>query len=132
MSALRPSTPYRGNSASAPATTPYRRNLTSPPTEATSCNRKRQGFGMARRYTYARIDHLELSRRLDALGVSVGQLSRATGADVRRAHRWLDGAEDIPPHIDLITRTWEQVPGALAEAKAWADETAQDARPVTE
>lgn len=117
---------------SVPMPTPYRGNLTSPPTEATSRNRKARGFGMARRYTYARIDRLELSRRLDALGVSVGQLSRATGADMRRAHRWLDGSEDIPPHIDLITRTWERVPGALAEAKAWADETAQDGREFTE
>lgn len=85
-----------------------------------------------RRYKYKRLSGDELSFRLSSLGLSVGQLARASGADVRRAHRWVDGSEDIPPHIDLITRTWEQVPGALAEAKAWADETAQDARLVTE
>lgn len=85
-----------------------------------------------RRYVYSRINSIELSARLNRIGITAGQLARASGADLRRAQRWLEGSEDIPPHIDLITRTWEQVPGALAEAKAWADETAQDARPVTE
>ncbi|MFG1304181.1 hypothetical protein V5F34_08580 [Xanthobacter autotrophicus] len=85
---------------------------------------------MSRRYVYDRIDHHELSRRLDAMGMPARELGRVTGADERRIMRWLGGEEDIPPHIDLITRLLMRVPGAASEASAWVSETCRSNRPT--
>ena len=83
---------------------------------------------MSRRYVYDRIDHLELSRRLDRLGISARELARASGANEDRVLKWLDGREDIPPHIDLLTTLWMRVPGVGGEISDWILATVHDRR----
>lgn len=128
-------TPYRGSFSPFVITpvsaTPYQGNLTTTPTEAIPRAPRTEETRMSRRYVYARIDHIELSRRLDSMKMTAREMVRITGADERRALRWLDGSEDIPPHIDLITRMLERVPGASAEADAWVAERCRPNRPVT-
>lgn len=41
-------------------------------------------------------------------------------ADERKAMAWLDGSNDIPAHVDLLTLTWMAFPGALGKAIEWA------------
>ena len=83
---------------------------------------------MSRRYVYDRIDHLELSRRLDRLGISARELARASGANEDRVLKWLDGREDIPPHIDLLTTILNDVPEVQFVVREWVNRTCQDRR----
>ena len=83
---------------------------------------------MSRRYVYDRIDHRELSRRLNELGITARELARACGANEDRVMKWLEGREDIPPHIDLLTRLWGLVPGVSGEIEQWLRSVSRDNR----
>lgn len=61
----------------------------------------------------------ELQTLFDRAGVTVAWFCEATGADRRRARRWLDGSE---PSIPLWAATFLLAlctPEALAEVHAW-------------
>lgn len=79
---------------------------------------------MSRRYNYVRITGAELSRRLAAVQMSAEELVRYAGTSRDRVMQWLDGREDIPPSIDLLTTILVAVPGALDVAEAWAAQVA--------
>lgn len=83
---------------------------------------------LSRRYVYARIDHKELSRRLNAIGITARDLERASGADGRRVMRWLSGEEDIPPHVDLLTLLWLDIPACDEAILRWASSRCHDVR----
>lgn len=85
---------------------------------------------MSRRYIYDRIDHKELSRRLNAIGVTARDLERASGADGRRVMRWLSGEEDIPPHVDLLTTLWSETSGVDEKISRWVLENCKDSRAI--
>ena len=85
---------------------------------------------MARRYVYDRIDHRELSRRLGHLGLTARGLARASGAGETRVMDWLSGEGDIPPHIDLLTKLWIEVPGVADTIEEWVSVTCRDNRQV--
>ncbi|WP_162419652.1 hypothetical protein [Microvirga brassicacearum] len=55
-------------------------------------------------------------------------LARCCGASEQRAIDWLSGKEDIPPHIDLLTRLWLKFEPAMDETDAWVDEVCRDQR----
>lgn len=84
---------------------------------------------MSRRYKYDR--HMtaeELSRRLNALDLSAGMLSKVSGASFRRVRSWLDGEGTIPTSVQRDLDVWLIDPHALALAIAWANDYAYDVR----
>ena len=83
---------------------------------------------MSRRYVYDRIDHRELSRRLNELGLTARYLARACGANEDRVMKWLEGKEDIPPHIDLLTTIWAKEDRSLEITAEWVGPSCHDHR----
>lgn len=51
------------------------------------------------------------------------ELARRCGAREDRVIMWLDGREDIPPHIDLLTLLWLNFPEASKFTEGWVDLT---------
>lgn len=83
---------------------------------------------MSRDFNYARINGKELSRRLDHLGLGLEDLVRLSGTSRYRATKWVNGEEDIPIPVDLLTQTWVDVPGALEAAWSWFGRVAERSR----
>ncbi len=83
---------------------------------------------LSRRYVYDRITHEELSRRLTVMGLSARDLARASGALEDRVMKWLSGAENIPPHIDLLTRLWMEIPEVDRKITGWLEFVCHDVR----
>lgn len=54
-------------------------------------------FQMARRFVHDPITPRELKELLDASGLTMHEFCRRTGADIRRAKRWLTGEQPDPP-----------------------------------
>lgn len=54
-------------------------------------------FQMARRFIHDPISARELSQLLAASGLTMHEFCRRTGADIRRARRWLTGEQPDPP-----------------------------------
>lgn len=79
---------------------------------------------MSRRYNYVRITGAELSRRLSAVQMSAEELVRYAGTSRDRVMQWLDGREDIPPSIDLLTTILAELPDARYAAERWATRVA--------
>jgi len=79
---------------------------------------------MSRRYEYARITGADLSRRLGAVQISAEELVRYAATSRDRVMKWLDGREDIPPSIDLLTTILAEMPEALDIAERWASRVA--------
>ncbi|MDZ7823090.1 MAG: hypothetical protein U5K75_02970 [Ahrensia sp.] len=77
---------------------------------------------MVTRYKYHRMTAASFSDALDSLGLSAGQFSRLCGARHERVIKWLDGLEDIPPHIPVMLALLK-LPGATALAKKTADDS---------
>ncbi|WP_420408667.1 hypothetical protein [Hoeflea sp.] len=70
---------------------------------------------MVTRYRYARMTPEDMSDDLNTLKLSAGQFSRISGARHERVQKWLDGKEDIPPHIPVLLALMK-LPGGMEKA----------------
>jgi hypothetical protein len=75
-----------------------------------------EGSTVVTRYKYNRMTPKDFSGDLNSLGLSAGQFSRLSGARYERVLKWLDGQEDIPPHVPVMLALLE-LPGAMAQAQ---------------
>lgn len=57
---------------------------------------------MPPRYRYRRMSAGDLSRALNNLDLSLNDFSRIAGCAYKRAQQWVEGAEDIPPHVPVL------------------------------
>lgn len=86
--------------------------------------------GMAKRYGFQPITGREFSHLLALAGYSLRQFCRMSGADERRAQRWLDGHEDIPMWVgSLLVAIQEPASAArvseFVSARTWDNRTAE-------
>lgn len=85
-------------------------------------------FQMARRFVHDPISPRELSVLLTASGLSVHEFCRRTGADIRRAHRWLSGEQEDPPLWVATFLVAMQSDDANARVQAFVDQRVTDSR----
>jgi hypothetical protein len=85
-------------------------------------------FQMARRFVHDPITPRELSALLAASGLSMHEFCRRTGADIRRAKRWLTGEQPDPPLWVAAFLVAMQSDDANARVQTWIDERVTDVR----
>lgn len=83
---------------------------------------------MARRFVHDPITPRELSQLLAASGLSMHEFCRRTGADIRRAKRWLSGEQPDPPLWVASFLVAMQSSDANDRVQAWVDQHVVDAR----
>lgn len=79
-----------------------------------------EGSTVVTRYKYNRMTPQDMSADLNGLGLSAGQFSRLSGARHERVLKWLDGKEEIPPHVPVLLALLE-LPGAMIKAQTVVD-----------
>lgn len=62
------------------------------------------------------------------LGIAARDLVRASGANENRLMKWLEGREEIPPHIDLLFLIMLEVPESSRVVDGWIHEYCHDRR----
>lgn len=75
-----------------------------------------------KRFEYTRMTGAELKADLKAIGMTVPAFARITGSIADRVQQWVDGKEDIPTWVPVITAMMKNVPGAIKEARQEAAE----------
>ncbi|MCJ2131592.1 hypothetical protein [Methylobacterium sp. E-045] len=85
-------------------------------------------FSMARRFIHDPITARELSQLLAASGLTMHEFCRRTGADIRRAKRWLSGEQQDPPLWVASFLVAMQSRDADERVQAWIDDRVVDAR----
>lgn len=84
---------------------------------------------MSRRYVYKRLGAEDLAKRIHGAGLGPGDVALFTGVDERRLQRILNGKEDVPPFVDLLTLLVARIPEASAVVQEWVDTTCTDREP---
>lgn len=75
---------------------------------------------MVTRYKYNRMTSEDMSEDLNTLHLTAGQFARISGARHERVLKWLEGKEDIPPHVPVLLALLE-LPGAMIKAQEVVD-----------
>ena len=82
---------------------------------------------MSRRYRYEpRMTARELSKAMNALGLTARKLARISGARADRVEKWLRGEEDIPVYVQRDLWIWQQDEESYGLAIEWADQHARN------
>lgn len=74
---------------------------------------------MSPRARYARMTPEDLSADLKRLGITANDFARISGAQYERVVKWLEGREDAPPWVPVVTALLA-LPGGLEKARETA------------
>lgn len=75
------------------------------------------------RFEYERLDKESFLNWLDDLDMKVETFSRLTGAGMNQISKWTaKNPRDIPLWVGMVLTMFENVPGAIPEARKWAND----------
>lgn len=57
---------------------------------------------MTKRYRYRRMTGEAFGEALNDLDMTLNDFSRISGSSYKRARKWIDVQEDIPPHVPVL------------------------------
>ena len=78
---------------------------------------------MPERFEYERLDKESFLEWLKDLDMKVETFSRLTGAGLVQISKWLStNPRDIPLWVGMVLTLFENVPGAIPEARKWAND----------